>query len=154
AEAQRGAVAALEGGRLPGRRLGRRRRGLEMRQQRAAQLGQLGEVPLAVEQGAADLLLQALDGAGQRRLRDVAGFGRAGGGEGLGQAQEVADLKELHLGARPPCASPGSRVGPYGARPTPRSATDSPKPGPAEAIGLAITAARVQLMAAKTLQKR
>ena len=49
------------------------KRGLQQR----AEIGDVREVALAAEQQPADLVLELLDGAAQRRLRDVAGFSAA-----------------------------------------------------------------------------
>ena len=53
---------------------------------------------LAPEQEPAELLLELLDGAGQRRLGDVAVLGGAGEVERLAHREEVADLVHLHRG--------------------------------------------------------
>src|ERR1043166_9244928 len=62
-----------------------------------AEFGQMGVSTLAVEQQAAQLLLEQLDGAGQRRLGDVALLGRAGEVELVCHRQKIADLMHLHL---------------------------------------------------------
>jgi hypothetical protein len=59
----------------------------------------VGEVALAPEQESAELVLQLLDGAGERRLGDVTLLGRAGEVQGLAYREEVADLMHLHRGA-------------------------------------------------------
>ena len=51
---------------------------------------------LALPDGAAELVFQALDGARQRRLGDVALLGRAGKIQRFAERDEVADLAELH----------------------------------------------------------
>ena len=67
-------LAAPEGGSLGGRGIRRRPGCFQMRHHRPAERGELGQAALAVKQGPAQLLLQALDSAGQRRLGDVAGL--------------------------------------------------------------------------------
>ena len=52
--------------------------------------------PLAVEQEAAELVLQELDGARERRLRHVAFLGRAGEIQLLAQGEEIPDLMHFH----------------------------------------------------------
>ena len=61
---------------------------LELRAHQPAEVGQVGEVPLAPEQETAELLLELLDGAGQGRLGDVALLGRAGEVEGLAHREK------------------------------------------------------------------
>ena len=77
----------------------------EMRAHHLAQPRQVGVVALAAEQRAAQLILQPLDGTGQRRLRHVAGLGRAREVQRLADGQEVTDLVHLH-GDCPPQARP------------------------------------------------
>src|SRR6516225_6149256 len=67
-----------------------------MRQHDLAEFGKLRQVPLAIEEWAAELLLETLDGARQCRLRDIASLSGAGEVERFRQGEEVADLKELH----------------------------------------------------------
>jgi hypothetical protein len=61
-----------------------------------SQLGQVGIAPLAVEERSAELVLELLDGAGERRLADVALLRGAGEIEHLRQRHEVADLLHFH----------------------------------------------------------
>ena len=51
--------------------------GLQVRQHHPPELGQMRVAALAVEQRSAELVLELLDRAGQRRLADVALLGRA-----------------------------------------------------------------------------
>ena len=76
---------------------------LEIGLERAAELGEVRVGALAVEQRPAKLLLELLDGAGQRGLRDVAALGRAREIQLLAEREEVADLMHFHW-----CAGPGS----------------------------------------------
>ena len=64
-----------------------------------AEVGQVSEVALAPEQEPAELVLQLLDCAGERRLGDVTLLGRAGEVQGLAYREEVADLMHFHRGA-------------------------------------------------------
>ena len=68
----------------------------EVRLQHAPELGQVRVLPLAVEQHPAELAFEQLDGPRQRRLRHVAGLGRAREVELLAQSQKVADLVHFH----------------------------------------------------------
>ena len=77
----------------------------EMRAHHLAQTGQVGVVALAAEQRAAQLVLEPLDGAGQRRLRDVAGLGRAREVQRLADGQEIADLMHFHGSVSPGSAA-------------------------------------------------
>jgi hypothetical protein len=77
----------------------------EVRAHHVAQAGEVRVVALAAEQRPAQLVLQALDGAGERRLRDVAGLGRAREVQRLADGQEVADLMHFH-GSSPPEVRP------------------------------------------------
>ena len=70
--------------------------------QRAAQLAEMGIGALAVKQRAAELLFQLLDGARQRRLRNVRPFRGAREVQFLAQRQEVADLMHFHRAAACP----------------------------------------------------
>src|SRR6516164_1582516 len=69
---------------------------LEIRTHRLAELAQMRSRPLAVEQEAAELVLQELDGARERRLRHVAFLGRAGEIQLLAQGEEIPDLMHFH----------------------------------------------------------
>ncbi len=73
----------------------------EVRAHHLAQAGEVGVVALAAEQRTAQLVLEPLDGAGQRRLRDIAGFGRAREVERLADGQKITDLMHFH-GSSPP----------------------------------------------------
>jgi hypothetical protein len=66
-----------------------------------AQPGQMGVVALAAKQRPAQLVLQRLDGARQRRLRDMACLGRPREVQGLADRKEVADLMHFHGGGPP-----------------------------------------------------
>ena len=68
----------------------------EMRAHHLAQARQVRVVALAAEQRAAQLIFQPLDGTGQRRLRHVAGLGRAREVQRLADGQEVTDLVHFH----------------------------------------------------------
>src|SRR4030095_14881389 len=69
---------------------------------------------LAVEEGAAQLLLERLDGARQRRLRDMAALGGAREIELCAQRKEIANLMHFH-GAGPAASWPtGSAGGGHG----------------------------------------
>jgi hypothetical protein len=56
----------------------------------------VGVVALAVEQRPAQLVLELLDGAGQRRLADVALLRGAGEVEGARESDEIAHLLHFH----------------------------------------------------------
>jgi hypothetical protein len=79
---------------------------LELRAHETAEVGQVGEMALAAEQEPAQLLLELLDGAGERRLGDVALLGGAREVERLADREEIADLVHFH---RPP-TGPGPAV--------------------------------------------
>src|ERR1044072_4968385 len=64
----------------------------------------MGIAPLAVEERAAKLVLELLDGTSQSRLADVAPVGRTGEIELVGKRDEIADLLHLHAGS--PSAPP------------------------------------------------
>jgi hypothetical protein len=74
---------------------------LEVRQHEAAKLGQVGVLPLAMEQQAAQFLFQLLDRARQRRLGHVALLRGPREIEASGDREEVPDLMHLHA-ALPP----------------------------------------------------
>ena len=61
-----------------------------------AEFGQLRRRPLASEQVAAELVLELLDGARQRGLRDVAFLGGAREIQQPRDREEVSDLMHLH----------------------------------------------------------
>lgn len=69
---------------------------LQIGLERAAELGEMGVGALAMEQRAAHLLLELLDGAGQRGLRDVAALGGAGEVQVLAERKEIAHLVHFH----------------------------------------------------------
>src|SRR3990167_2548347 len=73
----------------------------EMGAHHLAQSRQMRVVALPAEQRAAQLVLQPLDGARQRRLRDVARLGRAGEIQSLANREKVADLMHFHGGGPP-----------------------------------------------------
>src|SRR5262249_6501248 len=81
----------------------------EVRAHHLAQARQMGVVALAAEQRPAQFVLQPLDGARQRGLRDIAGLGRPREVQGLADGQEIPDLMHFHGGslpeARPDCQS-------------------------------------------------
>lgn len=70
-----------------------------------AEPGQVRVVALAAEQRATQFVFQALDRAGERRLRDIAGLGRAREVQRLAHREEVADLMHFH-GSGPPESQP------------------------------------------------
>ena len=59
-------------------------------------VGELGQLALAVDQLAAELLLELLHPLGQGGLRDIALLGRAGEVECGRDGEEVANLMKLH----------------------------------------------------------
>ena len=61
-----------------------------------ARLGQHHAVVLADEEREAELLLELLDLAAERRLRDVEPFGRAPEVQLLGDRYEIAKMSQLH----------------------------------------------------------
>ena len=73
---------------------------LEIGLHQLAELGQSGAGMIAVKQGAAQLLLERLDGPRQRRLRHVAARRRAREIELLGEHEKVPHLMHLHAVAR------------------------------------------------------
>ncbi len=73
----------------------------------AAGLGQRHPARQALEQGGADLGLEALDLVAQRRLRDVQPLRRPGDAEIVGHRDEVAKMAKLHRAGILPC--PGRR---------------------------------------------
>ena len=73
----------------------------EMRLGRAPELGQVGLVALPIEERAAHLVLEQLDGPRQRGLRHVATLCRPREVERLREGHEVADLMHFHCGALP-----------------------------------------------------
>ena len=82
-----------------GRRFGCIGIGIELAQMRLdqpAKIGQMRQFALAPQQQSAELLFELLDGARQRRLRDVALFGRAREVQRVGDRQKIADLVHLH----------------------------------------------------------
>src|SRR6516162_3151874 len=85
-----------------------------MRLNEPAEIRQMGQLALAPQQQASKLLLELLDCARQRRLRDIASLRRSCEVQGLGHRQEVADLVHLHTGTLPRIAAshksrPGER---------------------------------------------
>ena len=56
----------------------------------------MGVAAFAVEQRAAELMLELLDGAGQRRLADVALLRRAREIQRVGKRNEIAHLLHFH----------------------------------------------------------
>ena len=96
AELEAGAAQREEAGR-PGPRRPRLLDHLaQMRLHDPPELGEMGLVALAIEQRAAHLLLEQLDGTGQRGLGDVAPLRGAREIERLAQRHEVAGLVHLH----------------------------------------------------------
>ena len=71
---------------------------LEARPEQRAEIGDVREVALAAEQQAADLVLELLDGAAQRRLGHVALLGGPREVPGLADGQEIADVVHVHGG--------------------------------------------------------
>ena len=74
---------------------------LEPRPHQLAEVGQVGRGTFAPEQEAAQFRFQFLDGAGQRRLRDVTALRRPGEVQGIANRQEIADFVHFHR-QRPP----------------------------------------------------
>ena len=74
---------------------------LEQRIHPLAERRQHGARPLAAEQIAAQLAFQQLDGARQRRLRDVALLGGAREVQRPGDSQEIPDLVHFHSSVPP-----------------------------------------------------
>ena len=77
-----------------------------MRLDQPAEIGQVGQLTLAPQQQPAELPLELLDRAGQRRLRHTALLGRAGEVQGVGDRQEIADLVHLHALTVPTTCAP------------------------------------------------
>ena len=72
---------------------------MDLRQIRKHHVPELGKVrsrALPVKQRTAELLLQQLDGAGQRRLGNVAAFRRSSEIQLFGDCEEIADLMHFH----------------------------------------------------------
>src|ERR1051326_7576293 len=95
AEVQRRGVPPLESGGLSGGGLGRFECCFQVGQHDPSELGELGQAALAIKQRPTELFLQALDRARERRLRYVAGFGRAGEVERLRQGRSEEHTSEL-----------------------------------------------------------
>src|SRR5262249_48832146 len=74
---------------------------LEQRIHALAELSQLRLRPLAAEQVAAELLLELLDRAGQRGLRDVTFLGSLGEIQLADRRQEISDLMHFHACSLP-----------------------------------------------------
>jgi len=72
---------------------------LQMRQRDAPELGQVRVRALAIEQRAAELELQKLDGADERGRADAALLRRLGEVQVLRRRQKIADLVHLHARA-------------------------------------------------------
>ena len=85
---------------------------LETRPQQLAEIGDMGEVALAAEQQPADLVLELLDGAAQRRLGDIALLRRAREIARFADGQEIPDVMNVHTGPNTKCmpASSGPRA--------------------------------------------
>ena len=96
ADAQDRPFLAMEADRLETRRLRRVPGLLQHGQHRAAELAELGQAAFPEQQLAAELLLQSLDGLGQRGLGDVAGLGGTREVQRSCQSEEVADLGQVH----------------------------------------------------------
>ena len=69
---------------------------LEARPEQRAEIGNVGQVALAPEQQAANLVLQLLDGATERRLGDIALLGGPREVAGFANSQEIADVMNVH----------------------------------------------------------
>jgi hypothetical protein len=67
-----------------------------MRLNQPPEIGQVGQLALASQQETAELVLELLDRARQRRLRDIAQLRRPREAQGLRHCQEVADLMHFH----------------------------------------------------------
>src|SRR5438105_2619534 len=91
AEPQRCPLEPDELVRLLLRRLGAAKNLLEIGQYRAPELGEVAVGALAMEQRAAELLLEHPDRPRERRLRDVAALGSAGEVQFPAQHEEIAD---------------------------------------------------------------
>ena len=65
-----------------------------------AEVGEANGASKAVEEAAAEFGFELLDLLGERGLRDVALFGGAGEGAGVGDGGEVAELMEFHGGRK------------------------------------------------------
>ena len=97
-ELQRQPLRRLELSRFAARELGLCTDIRKMRPHHPSELSQVGVCPLAIYEGAAELLLEKLDGPGERRLGDIASLGRPGEVELLAEGEEIADLMHLHGG--------------------------------------------------------
>ena len=64
----------------------------------AAERGQAGVFAVAIDERCAQFLLEALNGAGQARLRNPAKPGGRGEIERFGEIEEVSDLVQFHGG--------------------------------------------------------
>jgi hypothetical protein len=101
---------------------------LQVGTDRAPKVGQMGIRPLATKQQAAEFLLQKLDRARERRLGDVAAFGRLGEIQLFGNRQEVADLNAFPWQySRLTCSAHG-RANPCAPGSQPRRRSRSPRP--------------------------
>ena len=69
---------------------------LEARPEQRAEIGNVGQVALAAKQQPADLVLELLDGAAQRRLGHIALLGGPREVAGLADSQEIADVMNVH----------------------------------------------------------
>src|SRR5205085_1534725 len=69
---------------------------LQQRLHLLAELRQMGVGPLAMEKAGAQLGLQRLDGARERRLRHAAAFGRAREVQLLAKREKITDLVQFH----------------------------------------------------------
>jgi hypothetical protein len=76
--------------------------GAGAREEASAQFGEADGPAEAIEEAAAKLGFEFLDLLGERWLRDVALFGGAGEGAGVGDGAEVAELVEFHKGSLQP----------------------------------------------------
>ena len=96
ADRQRRLLELLDRPRLVARRAAAFLDGLQIGQHHPPKLGQMRVAALAVEQRPAQLMLELLDRAGQRRLADVALLGGAREIERARQGDEIADLLHFH----------------------------------------------------------
>ena len=94
----RGVVDAAPRLRLQPRHLAGMNQRLDVRPHSPSEVGEVGEAALALEQGAAQFLLQLLDRLGQAGLGDAAGFGGAGEVEAVAKRQEITGLMDFHGG--------------------------------------------------------
>lgn len=81
---------------------------METRPKQRAKIGDVGQIALAPEQKAADLVLELLDRAAERRLGDVAFLGGAREVPRIADGEEISDVVNVHANplARPSLLRP------------------------------------------------